>query len=501
MKISDLKSNFKFVSQRFRIISVLQILIMVVGVFVTVFLIRETAEYRLRAAPQEAVYYFETTSRNVTPGEEFWAQLFIDSCRGSGGCADISSAGVTLKYNPLKLQVIDAAGNPANSVTIGDYATGSRIFPSWAENSVDNTNGTIKVSGFMANMQTGEKGTPFNGVGIFISVRFRVLMASGTTQVTYDYVPFSDTANRGSDGSNIFWAGAPFDDILNLGDSPNPTALTVSIVQPQGASLSLVRADTTSLDKGNRFDVNVVVNSGGARTVATDVIIRYPTNLLRVIDADSSTSGVQVTHGNIYENYEYANATGIDTKNGIIDLSGYTLTGTQPLSDAIFATIRFEVLDAGTATLTFDYTEGRRDESNILEYQPGVDIQVANDLLQSVSSLALVLSAKTGVSPTPTSVPTATPTPIPTATPTPRPTATPTPTSVPPTATPTTCFRRGDISSPRDCCVNGADVSVMVARWGWITKETDSYVDLDGNSKVNGADISILVANWGGTCR
>ncbi len=425
----------------------------------------------------QGLFAFEENSLVVSGGQEFWVKLFIDSCQGNDGCADVSAASVMLYYNPSQLQVIDNQGNPATSVTLGDYETGSRIFPSWAENSVDVTNGVIRVSGFMADLQSGERGTSFSGRAVFISVRFRTLISNGSASINFDYVPFSDTANKGSDGSNIFWAGAAFEDILNLGGIQNPLALRVDV----GSSLSLLRVtDSTPLNIGDEFDVEIRLNSGGVNTVATDVVIDFPPSILEVVDANPTIDGIQITHGTVYEGYEYLSA-GVDNSHGVIDLTGFTTSGTGSLEGVSFATIRFKALASGTAEVAFRFTPGLKNESNILEYQAGVEITEANDVLAGVTNLNIEVLASE-------------PTPTPTLTPTP--TSMPTPTlSLTPTPLPTLVPRRGDLNS--DYCVNGADVSIMVYYWGYVSG-VGNLADLDNNGKVNGADIAILVAYWGG---
>lgn len=490
MKITNLRlralSNYQRHPFRFAT-QVISLVTLVVGLITATYLVQQKTGLFTKAAPNEARYYFEPSTYSVSSQEEFWAKLWIDTCTGTSGCTGVSAANVTLRYDPSLLQVINSQGNPASSVTLGDYLSGQRLFTGWAENVVDSAQGEIRVSGYSADLSANQKTQPFSGKGVFISIRFKMLGGSGTTaQITYDYTPYTDQANKGKDGSSIFWAQSASEDILNLGSSANPVALRASVGTANVATLSLARVGTSSLNIGDTFDVRILVNSAQIKTVATDAVITYPPQLLAVVDANNNLYGVQITPGTIYETYTYAYSRGVDTTNGIIDLSGYTLTGTDPLSNSLFATIRFRVLSQGNAALNFSFIPGRTDESNILEYQPGVDINQAKDVLNSVQNLSLSLGSASASTPTPTPKPASTPTP------TPKPISTP-------TATPVACNDRWDFD--HNCCVNGADVSMMVARWGPITQDSNRFVDLDSNSKVNGADISILVAHWGGACR
>jgi len=639
------------------LVGLLQVAVILGGLAITVYLVSQQTRPGIKAAPYEARYYFESSNINVSAGEDFWVKLWLDTCIGDQGCAEAQAAGVTLNFNPSMLQVINDNGDPATQVYIGNYPSGERVFPSVAENTVDNIQGQIKVSQYGLDPSTGQPAN-FSGSGAFISVHFRMIGTQGSTPVTIDYIPFSDDANNENDGSNVFWAGAFNQDILSLGDAADPTLLTASIAQPGGGpSITLVNTQTGEINVGNTFDVNVVVNSGSYQTVATDIVVDYPTNLLSVVDANPFIDGVQISHGTIYEQYEYANGTSINASAGLIDLSGYTLTGTQALSDAVFATITFQAIaQTQSADVTLSFTPGETDESNILEYQPGGGIDVANDVLASVGNLSVAIGAGAQPTPTPTPTPTAVPTPTPTAVPSPTPTPAPSPTPTPsldcplapysaeqqvqgecgarqgnmtvassagvtyvhvpttsscssfdrvrfafsgiadgtyevltriggldsnhdainvsidgstpvrnypfdgtqnvwnawntqtiwwanpdttrtprtvtlnkgtsyiynldftcaesgvrvdwvelravattPTPTPAACNVKGDLDG--NCCVNGVDVSMMVARWGNILSQADSFVDLDSNNKVNGADIAILVSNWGGTCQ
>ncbi len=52
--------------------------------------------------------------------------------------------------------------------------------------------------------------------------------------------------------------------------------------------------------------------------------------------------------------------------------------------------------------------------------------------------------------------------------------------------------REGDFDC--DGFVNSADLSVLLAHWGWCP---DCPADIDGDGEVSSPDLSILLANWG----
>ena len=52
-----------------------------------------------------------------------------------------------------------------------------------------------------------------------------------------------------------------------------------------------------------------------------------------------------------------------------------------------------------------------------------------------------------------------------------------------------------------DCsgCVNGADLTILLANWGTCTNPDDCPADLTGDGAVTGADLTVLLGNWCGT--
>jgi len=511
-------------SEKIRILVLLSTLVIItIAVVIGVWLVKRPTRVKIEAADYEAIYYFDNQQVTLNAGDDTWLMLFLDTCKGSIGCMTANAAEVKLTFDPAKLEIIDENGNQASTITVGNYINDEQIFPNWTNNTVNHTDGTITLSGYS---EGGNPSTYFSGQQVFASIRIKAL-TNDTTEIRFKYNPF-EGPDVTIDGSSVYRSDVFNVDILNLGAAVDPSAVSISA---SGGRLWLNQPAAQTINVNDEFDIEILMDSVGFRTVATDVVLNYPTTLLEVVDADPATDGVQITTGTLYQTYQYLDL-GLDTQNGIIDVGGYSAPdGIDATSQGLFATVRFKALAEGSADLAFSFTSGATDESNILEHQPDQPIERANDILTTVENLAINIGSTPQPTSTPTQVPTATPTPLPTATPTPLPTATPTPipptptpipptptplptgvptatptplptstpTPVPPTATPTpapTCDRLGDINA--DCYVNGADVSIMVARWGRVNTGDSLSVtsDLDENSKINGADIAILVAHW-----
>jgi len=385
----------------------------------------------------EATFYFETDEVYANQAQEFWSKVVLDTCVGTTQtCVNVSAASLKLYYDASELEVLE--------VQTQDYQTQQSIFNSWAENSVDVDRGTITVSGYGLGPSGPE---PFSGQAAFISIHFRAV-SNSTSQVLFD-----------STSTNAFWAEEFNTNIVNLGEVPNPVGLTVF-------SGGVITLDSPQLDYevGEQVAVNILINSAGSPTVASDVVINYPEDLLEFISFTPSI---------IYESYQ-----SLPVQNGIIDTTGFSVNGTEALDNALYATLTFETLAAGNADITVDFQAGTTTESNILVGDA--------DILVAVNNLSIsVSSPEPSATPTPTLTPTPTPTLAPTATPTPIPDA-----------------PRGDLNN--DFCVNGSDVAIMIFHWGWIASSDlpaqAEAADLDRNGKINGADIAILVASWGGNC-
>lgn len=122
---------------------------------------------------------------------------------------------------------------------------------------------------------------------------------------------------------------------------------------------------------GTNFNINVIVNTGGARSSGSDMKIKYDPTKLKLVD---------ITNGSIYPQYL---GKSIDNTAGTANLSGITTPGTTTdffTGTGTFATLIFQGLSAGAAAVTFDYTPRSTIDSNI------VDGDSKSDALTSVTN-------------------------------------------------------------------------------------------------------------------
>ncbi len=148
------------------------------------------------------------------------------------------------------------------------------------------------------------------------------------------------------------------------------------------ASLSFSPASKT-VGLNETFSVNVILNTGGSETDATDAIINYDNYKLEVVSA---------TLGSLY-----ANKLSEDTSTAGKVIFRATSTSDQSYNGTgTFATISFRTIAEGTANVYFQFTSGSTTDCNVA-YQ-------GSDLLGSVSNASYtVSSSSTTSSPAPAS--------------------------------------------------------------------------------------------------
>lgn len=151
------------------------------------------------------------------------------------------------------------------------------------------------------------------------------------------------------------------------------TILPLSSVYAVGATLSLSPASGTygpSCD----FFVNVNLDTGGAQTAGTDVILFYDTTRLQA---------VSITNGSIYPDYPLSN---IDAQNGKISVSGLGSASSSFSGQGLFATVHFKVVanaPDGATQVNFDFdpnNKSKTTDSNVAQSGTVTDIlnQVVN---------------------------------------------------------------------------------------------------------------------------
>jgi LysM repeat protein len=154
------------------------------------------------------------------------------------------------------------------------------------------------------------------------------------------------------------------------------------------------------------------------------VQLTFDPALLAVVDADSSTGGVQIQPGT-FLSADFVAENTVDLAAGTIDFAVTQMAPQDPVSGSgVLATITFEGKANGTSAIAFASV-------NLSDSDGGV---ISADTQEGYIAVGEVSPTATNT-PTPTSTPTPTPTPTGTST-TPTPTPTPTSTSTTPTPTP-----------------------------------------------------------------
>lgn len=143
--------------------------------------------------------------------------------------------------------------------------------------------------------------------------------------------------------------------------------LLPSSVYAAGATLSLSPA-TGTLNRGCSFSVEIKLDTGGAQTDGTDVILLYiPTQL----EAKS------IKPGTVYAEFP---GSSIDSQLGKINISGIASAASAFVGSGTLATVDFTVLETaptGVTQLKFDFDpndKGKSIDSNVVERGTVTDI-------------------------------------------------------------------------------------------------------------------------------
>lgn len=175
-------------------------------------------------------------------------------------------------------------------------------------------------------------------------------------------------------------------------------ALVISFLFPftqealaASATLSLSPASGT-FNKGCNFSTDVIVDTGGAQTAGTDVILFYDPTRLQALN---------VVNGRIYSDYP---ANTIDQQNGKVSISGLTSMSSPFTGQGTFATVNFKVLaDApeGATQITFDFdptNKAKTTDSNVAE------VTTVADVLSQVNNGSYIIGSGSCAGVTPTGV-------------------------------------------------------------------------------------------------
>jgi hypothetical protein len=114
--------------------------------------------------------------------------------------------------------------------------------------------------------------------------------------------------------------------------------------------------------------LNIVVNTEGENTMATDAFLRYNPNEIEIIDSNSALGGTQIKTGQIYEAYP-----GNIIQNGRIWVTGVNKVGFYN-GRGTFGTIFFRNKPNVTkSSISFDFSPGNTVDSNVANATP-VDV-------------------------------------------------------------------------------------------------------------------------------
>ncbi|MBI2011134.1 hypothetical protein HYS91_00020 [Candidatus Daviesbacteria bacterium] len=143
----------------------------------------------------------------------------------------------------------------------------------------------------------------------------------------------------------------------------NPT-----LINAQGSASLTLSPSSGTFNKGCDFSVNVNLNTNGAETDGTDVVLKYDPNQLSVNS---------ITKGTIYSDYPQAQA---NSSTGTINISGIAQVDNPFSGSGVFATINFKTNSnaaAGTTKVSFDFDPANKEkttDSNVVETGTVVDI-------------------------------------------------------------------------------------------------------------------------------
>ncbi len=173
--------------------------------------------------------------------------------------------------------------------------------------------------------------------------------------------------------------------VVALLPKSNSGQTTVSSDVPVGtASLTLSPA-TKSVKVGEQFTLDVMLDTAGDLSSGVDLSMNYDPKLLDVVDSDAAADGIQIAPATVFD-FSPQNLVTLAT--GHIDFSasqqatskGVAVTGQK------IATITFKTKSAGSATVSFDFTPGSLDDTNVIK------IEDARDLLNTIEESTVTIT-------------------------------------------------------------------------------------------------------------
>ena len=151
--------------------------------------------------------------------------------------------------------------------------------------------------------------------------------------------------------------------------------LTTS-VRVEAARLN-IQPPSGNFELGQQFQADIILDTENQSTAGTDVYLNYDPTILSV---------VTIQNGTAYDTYLGKN---IDNNSGSLSVSGITSLGSNTGFNGTdtFVTILFEGVGVGTSEVTFDFSPGARNDSNVAV------LDTATDELTSATGATYIIGA------------------------------------------------------------------------------------------------------------
>lgn len=169
-----------------------------------------------------------------------------------------------------------------------------------------------------------------------------------------------------------------------------PTSPVGTIVTPvPSVPYIMIESSFNSVTPGQKFTVQVKVHTQGTPIQGFKFLINYDPALLRVVDADSDTAGMQINYLNTFFSDDQHLVEETEDNGDIFIVASATETTT--ISDISVAIVEFEAVGEGFAEVTVV-----KDESALVTAN-------STDILEHTNSLDFIISESTTL---PTNTPT-----------------------------------------------------------------------------------------------
>ncbi|MEI7579610.1 MAG: cohesin domain-containing protein [bacterium] len=130
---------------------------------------------------------------------------------------------------------------------------------------------------------------------------------------------------------------------------PTVVATITVAPTPSGPSIS-VSTDTKTAGLNQQFTVEIKINTDGQEVSGYQFLVRFPTNLLKIVDSDLTTPDKDIE---LLDNFFLPTDQVIDESgiNGTVYLNAASNSGTTTISGAVVARIKFETVAEGFANI------------------------------------------------------------------------------------------------------------------------------------------------------